>query len=285
MFKNFRSLVETETGEKVKVFRTDRGGEFLSNKFKKYCEETGLQRQYTSPYSPQQNGVVERRNRTVLEMVRLNLKTMSMPDVLWGEAIAHYVYILNRVQTKALKDSTPFEMWTGRKPHIDHLKVFGCVAHMKIVKGHLKKLEDRSIRLVHLGIEKGSKAYRLLDPNSGKVYVNRDVVFEEERNWVWEKSQRIKATPGVSFTVDGFDLDGDVPYDEEEWASDTPGQEIGSDQESGSLSTWANSQQSNRSGQPHVSPSDSPIPTNTLVTPTTHHNQFIVSISDVEHRL
>ena len=69
-FKTFRSKVENEAGEKVKVFKTDRGGEFLSNEFTKYCEETGLERHYTSPYSPQQNGVVERRNRTILEMVR-----------------------------------------------------------------------------------------------------------------------------------------------------------------------------------------------------------------------
>ncbi|KAI3779099.1 hypothetical protein L2E82_08597 [Cichorium intybus] len=122
VFKNFRSLVEVETGEKMKVFRTDRGGEFLSKEFTTYCRETGLERHYTSPYSPQQNGVVERRNRTVLEMVRCNLKTMKMPDTLWGEAVNHSVYVLNRAHTKALKDTTPYEMWTGRKPHVEHLR-------------------------------------------------------------------------------------------------------------------------------------------------------------------
>lgn len=115
-FKNFRVKVEIETGEKMKVFRTDRGGEFLSNEFTTYCNETGLPRHYTAPYSPQQNGVVERRNRTVLEMVRSCLLSMHVPDVLWGEAVNHVVYVLNRVNTKALKESTPYEMWTGRKP-------------------------------------------------------------------------------------------------------------------------------------------------------------------------
>lgn len=119
-FKMFRRKVETETGERIKVLRTDRGGEFLSNEFTKYCNETGLERHYTSPYSPQQNGVVERHNRTVLEMVRCNLKTMSMPHALWGEAVMYSVYVLNRVQTKALKNSTLYEMWTGRRPHIEH---------------------------------------------------------------------------------------------------------------------------------------------------------------------
>lgn len=110
VFKDFREKVETETDEKIKVFRTDRGGEFLSKEFTDYCRRTGLERHYTAPYSPQQNGVVERRNRTVLEMVRCNLKTMQMPDMLWGEAVAYSVYVLNRVHSKALKDSTPYEM-------------------------------------------------------------------------------------------------------------------------------------------------------------------------------
>ena len=93
--------------------------------------------------------------------------------------MAYSVYVLNRTHTKALKDMTPFEAWSGRKPHIAHLRGFGCVAYMKVVKGHIKKLEDRSMPLVHLGIEKGSKAYMHLDPDSGKVYVSRDFVFEE----------------------------------------------------------------------------------------------------------
>ncbi|KAI3518152.1 hypothetical protein L1887_06594 [Cichorium endivia] len=268
-FKNFRSKVETETGEKVKVFRTDRGGEFLSNEFTKYCNETGVERHYTSPYSRQQNGVVERRNRTVLEMVRCNLKTMTMPDVLWGEAVVHSVYVLNRAHSKALKNSTPYEVWTGRKPHVEHLRVFGCVAHTKIAKGHLKKLEDRSFRLVHLGIEKGTKAYRLLDPDTGKIHVSRDVVFEEDRPWEWEKSAKIKATPGLSFTVEGFEFGADDFYgDEDEWVPDTPDQGFGSSSNwanSGSAATWAHSEQSDNSGDPIGASPGTPL--NSQVTP------------------
>lgn len=119
-FKNFRSKVENETGEKLKVLRTDRGGEFLSKQFDEYCEETGLEHHYTAPYSLQQNGVVERRNWTVLEMTRSCLKSMGVPNVLWGEAVTHAVYVLNRLGTKALKETTPNELWTGRKPHVGH---------------------------------------------------------------------------------------------------------------------------------------------------------------------
>lgn len=70
-------------------------------------------------------------------------------------------------------------MWTKRKPQVGHIKVFGCVAHMLVAKNHLKKLEDRSKRVMYLGIEKGSKAYRLLDPDTGSMFASRDVVFEE----------------------------------------------------------------------------------------------------------
>lgn len=118
---------------------------------------------------------------------------------------------------------------------------------------------------VYLSVEKGSKAYRLLDPDTGKMYVSRDVVFEENQTWMWEKSIKIKATPGVSFTVEGFDFDGDIYDDDGEWEPDTPDQEIGLNQVIGSSSTWANSEQSNILGHPQASPPGSP--TNTSVTP------------------
>ncbi|GJU50602.1 zinc finger, CCHC-type containing protein [Tanacetum coccineum] len=263
VFKNFRGLVEVETGEKMKLFRTDRGGEFLSNQFTSYCNETGLERHYTSPYSPQQNGVVERRNRTVVEMVRSNLKTMCMPDVLWGEAVNHAVYVLNRVTSKALKDSTPYEMWTGRKAHLGHLRVFGCVAHMRIVQSHLKKLDNRSMKLVHLGIEKGSKAYRLLDPDTGKLYVSRDVIFEEDQVWGWEKSTKVKATPGMSFTIEGFNTDEFYDDDFEPEPDSPQSDQIASQSDS----DWT--EQGPEPINPPVSPASPVTPNVTINSPST----------------
>nr|GEX74087.1 hypothetical protein [Tanacetum cinerariifolium] len=85
MFQKFRVLVENETGVKVKTLRTDRGGEFNSKAFTKYCDDTGLKRHFTAPYSPQQNGVMERRNRSVIKMARSVMKSIEVPDTLWGE--------------------------------------------------------------------------------------------------------------------------------------------------------------------------------------------------------
>lgn len=180
-FKIFKLMVEAETKAKIKTLRTDRGGEFTSNEFKSFCELSGITRQLTAPYSPQQNGIVERRNRTLMEMTRSILKHMRVPNFLWGEGVRHSTYLINRVGTKALELSTPYEVLKGRKPNIEHLKVFGCVGYAKVNAPHLKKLDDRSRALVHLGTEPGSKAYRLYDPTSRRIVVSRNVIFEEKR--------------------------------------------------------------------------------------------------------
>ncbi|KAG6476133.1 hypothetical protein ZIOFF_065369 [Zingiber officinale] len=108
-----------------------------------------------------------------------------MPARFWGEAVRHAVYLLNRLPTKALGDHTPFEAWMGRKPHLAHLRVFGCVAYVKNTTPHLKKLDGRSSPMVYLGVEEGCKAHRLFDPRHGKLQVSRDVVFQENSEWTW----------------------------------------------------------------------------------------------------
>ena len=170
----------------MKCVRSDRGGEFLSNAFKEICEQGGIRRQFTAPYSPQQNGVVERRNRTVMEIARSLLKGMKILGMFWGEAVRHSVHLLNRLPTRPMGDRTPFEAWNGRKPQLGHLKVFGCKAHVRPAMPHLKKLGDRSVPMVYFSVEEGSKAHRLYDPQYGRIVVSKDVVFEENEVWKWD---------------------------------------------------------------------------------------------------
>jgi transposase InsO family protein len=146
------------------MVRSDRGGEFLVAAFRDMCEQASIKRQFTAPYSPQQNVVVERRNRTVMEMARSLQKCMSVQGSFWVEVVRHSVYLLNRLPTKATGSRTPFEGWCGRKPQLGHLKVFGCRANVRPTMPHLKKLFDRSEPMVYFGVEEGSKSHRLYDP-------------------------------------------------------------------------------------------------------------------------
>ena len=185
-FTHFKSLAETEKGVKVKTLRSDRGGgEFTSDEFISYCLKHGIKRQLTAPYSPQQNGVVERKNRTVLSMVRAMLKAKNLPRELWGEAVSTAVYILNRTSSKALQGQTPHEKWTGRKHSVDHLRTFGCIAHVKDTRRHQGKLEDKRKAMIFIGYQIGTKAYKCLDPVNLKVIISQDIIFEEAESWTW----------------------------------------------------------------------------------------------------
>ncbi|GJS21486.1 zinc finger, CCHC-type containing protein [Tanacetum coccineum] len=217
-FKEFRQQIEMEMRMKLRMLRTDRGGEFTSNEFTKYCKENGIARQLTAPYSPQQNGVVERRNRTVLSTTRSMMKAMKLPLTFWAEAVRHAIYILNRVPTRALIDKTPYEALYNRKPNLENLRIFGCTAYAKITIPHLKKLDDRSIPLIYLGVEEGSKACRLYDPIAKKKHVSRDVRFMETKPWDWDKDEVDTSTQDTfwtSFVVDGVDDENTTPVNTE----------------------------------------------------------------------
>jgi hypothetical protein len=173
-----QAAVEAECDCKLRVLRTDNGGEFTTAEFTSYCADEGVQCHYSTPYNQQQNGIVERRNQTVVEMARTLLKQREMSAVFWGEAVVTTVYILNRSPTKALNGRTSYEAWHGRKPTITHLQVFGCLAFGKKL-GHIGKLDNRSTTRVFIGYAEGSKAYRILDPGTHRVRTTRDIVFDE----------------------------------------------------------------------------------------------------------
>jgi hypothetical protein len=155
-----------------------------------YCAADGVHRQLTAPYSPQQNGVVERRNAMVAGTARCLLKAKGLPAWFWGEAMNTAVYLLNRVPTKAVEGKTPFEAWYGKKPAVHHLKTFGCIVYVKNTTPHLKKMEDRGRKMIFVGYERGSKAYRAFDPATKRVHVTRDVVFDESAQWDWSEGAK-----------------------------------------------------------------------------------------------
>ena len=133
-FKKFKVMAEAEIKGKLRSARSDRGGEFMSKEFKQYCEENGILRQLTTPHTPQQNGVVERRNRTVMELMRSMLKGKKLPLELWEEAITTCVHVLNRSATKSLRGKTLIWKETQCKSFQNFWFISACKSDRKFGK-------------------------------------------------------------------------------------------------------------------------------------------------------
>jgi hypothetical protein len=180
VFKEYKALVENQTGQTIAVLRTDGGGEYVSNEFEQYLRMHGIQHQLTVRYTPQQNGVAERFNRTVCELARALVIDSELPKSFWAEAVSTAVYVRNRTPTNAHHEATtPYQKWFSRKPDISDMKVFGSLAYAHIPNELRQKLDDKAEPMVMVGYSLRSKAYRLFDPATNNVVVRRDVVFNE----------------------------------------------------------------------------------------------------------
>jgi len=125
-------MVENQTNQRIKVLRSDNGTEFVNERLSGILWSSGIKHETTVPYSPQQNGVAERLKRTLVERDRTMLMESHLNPYLWAEAIATAVYLKNHSPTKALSRTTPDEAWSGRKPDLRHLRIFGCCAFVKV---------------------------------------------------------------------------------------------------------------------------------------------------------
>lgn len=197
--KEYIEMVKTKFGKKPKIIRSDRGGEYTSNNILNYMKSEGIQLQLTSPYSPQQNGVAERKNRTLIEMARCMLLEANLPNVFWGEAVMTANYIQNRLTTKSVSTITPFERWNGQKPSIKYFKIFGTRCFVHIPSEKRKKLDNTAMEMIFIGYEENSKAYRCFSPDLKKVFISRDVRFIDDKmsiknNVFSELIQTLKST-------------------------------------------------------------------------------------------
>ena len=136
----------------MRTLRTDGGGEYINDQFTTYLSIMGITRQVTAARTPQQNGVAERANRTIMEAARSMLHAAGLPLSFWEYAVRTAVYLRNRSPTKALTDSTPYEAWRGDKPDLSHLRVFGCRAYMHLDRTKRSKLQARSIPVILSGM-------------------------------------------------------------------------------------------------------------------------------------
>jgi hypothetical protein len=180
--------------------------ELTVKEFTDYCEAEGIHCQHTSTYIPQQNDIVERRNRMVVATARSMLKAKGLPRWFRGQALNVVVYVLNRCLMKSIDRMTLFEAWHGRKPVMRHLRMFGC-------------------KMIFIGYKSGSKVYRVYDPITKRVHVTRDMVFNGQAQWDWGSggddgkpgggnnvfTVEHTTTGSVSPTADGVD---EVPIEE-----------------------------------------------------------------------
>ena len=214
IFKKFKALVEAQSGCFLKKLRTDNGKEYTSAEFNVFCDDLGVEHQLAVRYSPQQNGVAERKNRSVLEMARCMIFEKNLPKSFWAEAVSTAVYLQNRLPTKAVQGMTPIEAWGGIKPSIKHLRVFGslCYTHVPDVKR--SKLDEKAEKGILIGYSSQSKGYKVYNINSEKVFISRDVKVDEDAYWNWETSQvdRYSLFPILENTNEDQDEDVDDDF-------------------------------------------------------------------------
>jgi transposase InsO family protein len=178
-FLAYKALVEKKSGHQIQRLRTDNGGEYVNNNFTNYCTTQGIQMQHIVPYTPQQNGVAERKNRTLKEMANCMIQSKGLSLKYWAEAINCENYIVNRTPTKALKNITPEEAWTKIKPDVSHFRVFGSIAWAHIPDEKRKALQPKSEKCIFVGYSEDVKGYRLLQSHCNEIIIRRDVKFDE----------------------------------------------------------------------------------------------------------
>ena len=179
IFLQWKSQVEKSQDKKLKKLRSDNGGEYISDEFESYLEKEGIIHQRTIRKTPEQNGVAERMNRTLVEVVRSMLSESGLPKRFWAEALATATYLRNRSPTVAVNGMTPIEAWSGTKPNVAHLRVFGSLCFAHIPKDERKKLDSKAQEAVFLGYGLETKGYRLYNSITKKVFFSSDVIFDE----------------------------------------------------------------------------------------------------------
>nr|CAD1829287.1 unnamed protein product [Ananas comosus var. bracteatus] len=153
-FKHFKAEIENLTGRHIKVLRSDNGLEYKSKVFELFCKENGISRHYTNPYDPQQNGVAERMNCTLMERARSMLSNAGLEHELWAEAVSMACYLVNRSPSMSINGKTPEEVWFGTPCDYSNLKIFGCHAYALVPSCQRTKLDPRSRKCIFVGYTK-----------------------------------------------------------------------------------------------------------------------------------
>ncbi|WVZ76688.1 hypothetical protein U9M48_024641 [Paspalum notatum var. saurae] len=201
--------LRNESHKAMRAIRSDNGGEFRKSRFENFCRDLGLEHQFSSPYTPPQNGVVERKNRTLIEMARTMLDENRTPRGFWAEAVNTACYIANRIFLRAFLGKTSYELRFGRQPSVKHLRAFGCRCFVLKKAGHLDKFESCCLDGIFLGYASSSRAFRVWILEAKQVVKTCEVSFDETM-----------PCTTLAFELSGDDEEGTPIFEDEKGAVD-----------------------------------------------------------------
>jgi transposase InsO family protein len=177
--KRFLRKAQNEFELKVKTIRSDNGSEFKNLQVKKYLKEEGIKHEFSAPYTPQQNNVVERKNMSLIDMARMMLGEYKTPERFWSEVVNTACHAINRLYLHRLLKKNSYELLIGNKPNVSYFRVFGSKCYILVKKGRHSKFAPKDVEGFLLGYDSNTKAYRVFNKSSGLVEVSSDVVFDE----------------------------------------------------------------------------------------------------------
>lgn len=176
-FLKYNAIVKNKFQCDLHILHTDNGCEYVNQEFTSFLEKKGITHERTAPYTPQQNGRAEREMRSIMETARTMLYAKNIPLNMWAEAVNCAIYLLNRNTSSQTGVLTPFELWHGVKPNLQHIRIFGSIGYVHVPKEKRRKLAKKSVKMLLVGYDNDN--YRMYDQNTRKIIVSRDVKFDE----------------------------------------------------------------------------------------------------------
>jgi transposase InsO family protein len=183
--KRFLRRTQNEFGLRIKKIRSDNGMEFKNSQIEGFLEEEGIKHEFSSPYTSQQNGVVERKNRTLLDMAKTMLAEYKTPDRFWAEAINTACYSINQLYLHRILKKTSYELLTGKNPNVSYFRVFGSKCFILIKRGRGFKFAPKAVEVFLLGYDSNTRAYRVFNKSTTLVEVSCDIVSDETNGSCW----------------------------------------------------------------------------------------------------
>jgi Reverse transcriptase (RNA-dependent DNA polymerase) len=204
-------MIENQFNTTIKVLRTDNGTEYMNHNFQTFLHSKGIMHQTSCVGTPQQNGVAERKNHHLLEVTRALLFSANLPKVYWSYAVLAGCYLINRLPCRVLGFQSPFEILYNRKANISHLRVFGCICFVH--SQNAGKLDHHAKKCIFVGYSPTQKGYKCYSPKSRRLFVSRDVRFDEGQMYYIEERQGEKIDFQVNLNPISIGLETDAECD------------------------------------------------------------------------